>query len=542
KNISMTMQSLFNDHYLSQIDDDLTTITDFDLLKLQLLRQRKKLFSFVELLIKTELSYENIVQRIDYENLFDKQNQLTREHNLLTNEYQHLGQTCLYLINKTHDLIDERNKYYNEWQRNKSLLTPRPDWDKVSNVIDGGKERWKILSYGKSSEQLVDALIQEIMHGNQSESKNEIEYFDALGDDISILSFLRMPTSNRIFNRRMRQHMTEILIQEIWTDKIKESRDKLFENLTYTHQLHSPEPSYSPFLSIQQTISTSPDNNNNSKLHNKTLADHVADYFEERFRSHAMAIEMGYNLHDACQRYRNSERINLFWGILTGQIEEMVYHHQMRSISQLLQYLIKMKTLYSFQQESISSKAREAIVSEPNSPLPVKVNYRLSLFSMKQYQESAVMHNKLVMTEEQFFESLNNFYTDKTSLQIDELFQSAKQDLQYPKESIAFSLLFMQDDEGRFGKFLSTLIRQINQEKLSYVEQLKPILLGYSLISVSQFSRAIHMIDANISQNELNRYIQWVFSIKDFHSSQQVKPLDLEDLLRRLENCACFKH
>ena len=50
------------------------------------------------------------------------------------------------------------------------------------------------------------------------------------------------------------------------------------------------------------------------------------------------------------------------------------------------------------------------------------------------------MHNKFLMTEEQFFESLNNFYTDKTSLQINELFQAAKQDLQYPKESIAFSL------------------------------------------------------------------------------------------------------
>lgn len=208
--------SLFNDHYLSQIDDDLTTINDFNLLKLQLIRQRKKLFSFVELLIKTELSYENIVQRIDYDNLFDKQNQLTREYNLLKNEYQHLGQTCLYLINKTHDLIDERNKYYNEWQGNKSLLTPRPDWDKVSNVIDGGIERWKILSNGKSSEQLVDVLIQEIMHGNQSESINELDYFDALGDDISVLSFLRMPTNNRIFNRRMRQHMTGILIKEIW--------------------------------------------------------------------------------------------------------------------------------------------------------------------------------------------------------------------------------------------------------------------------------------------------------------------------------------
>jgi hypothetical protein len=133
-------------------------------------------------------------------------------------------------------------------------------------------------------------------------------------------------------------------------------------------------------------------------------------------------------------------------------------------------------------------------------------------------------------------------YPTKTTSQIDELYLSAKRDLQYPIQSIEFPLLFLEDDEGRFGEFLSMLIKQLNQEKISYIEEIKQILLGYPLITISQFCRAIYMVDPKINQQELHRYIEWVFSIKNFHSSQQIKPLDLEDLLIRLENCACFKH
>lgn len=114
----------------------------------------------------------------------------------------------------------------------------------------------------------------------------------------------------------------------------------------------------------------------------------MATYFEQRFDSQAIATEMGYNLRDACLRYRHSEQINLFWGIITGQIEELVYHHQLRCIAQLLQHFIRMSTIFSLQDESISPEARKAIVSEPNSPLN---NQRLSLssiFSSKAYQES----------------------------------------------------------------------------------------------------------------------------------------------------------
>lgn len=166
----------------------------------------------------------------------------------------------------------------------------------------------------------------------------------------------------------------------------------------------------------------------------------------------------------------------------------------------------------------------------------LNTSYRLIIFIF------SVSCKEFILTHEQFLESLKNFYPNKTPLEIDELYQSARQDLHYPTESIPFTLLFTEDDESRFGKFLSTLIKQINQERLSYVEQVQQLLVGYSLITVSQFSRAIYMVDPDIPKTELNRYIQWVFSIKDLHLLHQVKPLDLEDLLRRLENCACFKH
>ncbi|CAF4245767.1 unnamed protein product, partial [Adineta steineri] len=165
------------------------------------------------------------------------------------------------------------------------------------------------------------------------------------------------------------------------TDKIRKPYNRSIRSLTPTKQYNSSGSSSPLLLSLPNTLQSPLD----STL---TLADHVATYFEKRFDSKAIAIEMGYNLRDACQRYHNSEEINLFWGIITGQIEEMVYHYRMQSISQLLQHLIKMKTFFSFQHDSTLPKARKAIVSEPNSPVSMIANRRLSLFSMKEYRES----------------------------------------------------------------------------------------------------------------------------------------------------------
>jgi hypothetical protein len=48
-------------------------------------------------------------------------------------------------------------------------LSFRPDWDKCSHIIT----HWQNLSIGKTSEQLVDVLTNEIIHGNTEENNEE---------------------------------------------------------------------------------------------------------------------------------------------------------------------------------------------------------------------------------------------------------------------------------------------------------------------------------------------------------------------------------
>ena len=213
----------WTDHYLSQIDDDLTDLIDLDLLKLQLKRQRKVLFTLTDSLVRAELSYESTVARADYERLADEHHRVERGYHRLKEEYQRLGHTCLSMMNRTHELIDERNEYYDDWQQNRTVLTPRPDWDKVANVIDGHMERWKFLATGKSSDQLVDVLLQEIIDGNQttidgyaSLTENNSECFQTVTTDTSTLPFLRAPTAMQLVNRRLKRRTAGLLIKEIW--------------------------------------------------------------------------------------------------------------------------------------------------------------------------------------------------------------------------------------------------------------------------------------------------------------------------------------
>lgn len=53
----------------------------------------------------------------------------------------------------------------------------RPDWEKCADVVSGGVVRWKELSDGKTSNDLVDVLLSEIQAGGPVDSGGA-EYFD----------------------------------------------------------------------------------------------------------------------------------------------------------------------------------------------------------------------------------------------------------------------------------------------------------------------------------------------------------------------------
>ena len=75
--------------------------------------------------------------------------------------------------------------------------------------------------------------------------------------------------------------------------------------------------------------------------------DYVSTYLNKRFDNQDRAMEISTNLSDSCSRYRNNYEINLFWKILTGQMEENIYHHEMKEFARIFQSFVKMSSKVS---------------------------------------------------------------------------------------------------------------------------------------------------------------------------------------------------
>lgn len=52
----------------------------------------------------------------------------------------------------------------------------------------------------------------------------------------------------------------------------------------------------------------------------KTLPEFIYEFFRNRYGNHNTAVEMGYNLDYACQRFKHNENCQLFHQILAGQV------------------------------------------------------------------------------------------------------------------------------------------------------------------------------------------------------------------------------
>ena len=75
-------------------------------------------------------------------------------------------------------------------------------------------------------------------------------------------------------------------------------------------------------------------------------------------------------------------------------------------------------------------------------------------------------------------------------------------------------------------------------------------------MSISQFERAVQLVDPHISDEELRRYVNWVFehekllitinkeetSSKTNEDMKQMQTRDFEEIVFRLEGCSCFMH
>lgn len=238
-------------------------------------------------------------------------------------------------------------------------IDPRPEWDKCMDLIDN----WRNSARGKSSDELVEVVINEILPRKTEEDRS-----------IS-------PT-----NRQMRRRMTGLLIKEIWSKKCFDSKTQ--------------------------------------------LNDYVFDYLTKRFDSQAMALEISSSIQDACRRYQHHYEINLFWQIVTGQVEERVYHDEMKEFARILQYFI---------------------------------------------QSSA--HSSIELSG-----GLRTLYPHWTDERIARVITAAGRELQQSSmknTELGLLVLFTEDDEGRVGAFLRSIREELHIDKEEYIEKIRKVFLGH---------------------------------------------------------------
>nr|XP_025043006.1 translin-associated factor X-interacting protein 1 [Pelodiscus sinensis] len=218
--------------------------------------------------------YGDVVPRRDYESQEKKYMDLLEKLEVLQKDFEALQKEYSVLLEIHREAVEERDHFFNELQEVQHSSTPRPDWAKCAEVIAGGPERWSILQEGKSSDQMVAVLLEEIGAGVLKEK----DTFPALGKGDKVPVYLRY--EGQVKNKKLNKKDVVNILREIWKEKVSADQQK-------GKQSNLPEF----FLSYLQ----------------KCYGD-------------AAAFDWAYTIHETVKLYRSNEAMSLFYDILSGKV------------------------------------------------------------------------------------------------------------------------------------------------------------------------------------------------------------------------------
>lgn len=251
-------------------------------------------------LMEMQANYGDVIPRRDFEQLQQRYQALEEKLETLKSDYMKLKNEHDALLDVHKQVVQQRDDYYIETETLKRTGTPRPNWNRCAEFVAGGEERWKTLSDGKTSDQMVDVLLGEIQGKTVS---TDDEYFEGLGLGAEVPKYLQY--EGKIKNRRLHRRDCTLLIHDIWQEK----------------QLHDEQ---------------------RAEGGREAMADFVHSYLEQRFSLPKMVAEWAYNLRDASAKYAASDdSISLFWAVLNGQGDEQLYYNHVATVTKLLDNLIK---------------------------------------------------------------------------------------------------------------------------------------------------------------------------------------------------------
>lgn len=396
-------------------------------------------------------NYGDVIPRRDMESLQKQYAELEAKNEQLKFDFASLKNDHDTMIDVHRKVQQEKDDLESECENLRRSATPRPDWAKAADFVAGGTMRWKELSDSKTSQQLVDVLLQEIAGGGDS-GADGAEYFDGRGTGEDVPAYLQC--EGKVRNRRLGKRDCALLIKDIWREKAAADAEK-----------GADSPSW--------------------------LDEFLHDYLNRRFSLKEMVVEWGYNLQDASQRYSHDKQIGMFARILTREADEALYHKQLSMVMGLNTALAALDQ----EQGGLEQLSKEDLQNVLQQQLPSRSTEQIATL-MKQAE-----------------------------LQLD-----AKE-----LETLAWKMLFNEESDGKTGPFLDEVRNQHNEDHEQYINEITAELGDASPVSMQDLKKALGMVDPEIDQPEMERYLCWAFNCtKDEMDSAQ--PVEAAYLSQRLLN------
>ncbi|KFW05388.1 Translin-associated factor X-interacting protein 1, partial [Fulmarus glacialis] len=258
--------------------------------------------------------YGDNVSRRDFESLEKKYSDLLQEMKTLQKDFDQLHKEYETLLEIHRETAEERDNFCAELQRVQHNCTPRPNWAKCSEVIAGGADRWGCLAEGKTSDQLVDVLVEEIGTG----VLKEINGFPGRGKGDKVPAYLRH--EGEVKNKKLTKRDVVNILKDVWKEKI----------------------------ALEQQV-----------WKRSSLPEFFLNYLQKKYGD-AAAMEWSYTLYENMRLCRSNHVLSSFYDILTGKVGEEQYHGQNQLISNLQEELAACDSSNSGSLTSKHTAVREA--------------------------------------------------------------------------------------------------------------------------------------------------------------------------------------
>ncbi|XP_066860452.1 translin-associated factor X-interacting protein 1 isoform X5 [Anser cygnoides] len=230
---------------------------------------------------------QHLLKFID--NMKEEKSSLQTQMETLRKDFDQLRKEYQTLLEIQRETAEERDNFFTELQQAQRSCTPRPNWAKCSEVIPGGADRWGCLAEGKTSDQLVDVLLEEIGTG----LLQEMNVFPGWGKGDKVPVYLRH--EGEVKNKKLTKKDVVSILKDIWKQKI----------------------------ALEQQTGKRP-----------VLPEFFLSYLQKKYGD-TSAMEWSYTLYENMRLCPSNHVMSSFYDILTGKVGEEQYHIQNQLISNL---------------------------------------------------------------------------------------------------------------------------------------------------------------------------------------------------------------